>query len=451
MLSTSDNQLLTQVGPGTAMGNSLRHYWIPAILSSELPATKAPPLDIRLLGEDLTAFRTGDGSVGLVQTNCPHRGAPLYYGRPEDGGIRCAYHGWMFDTAGRCVDMPNEPEESNFKDKVAVVAYPCVERNGVVWAYMGSDAPPPPLPDLEWNLVPEEQSYVTKRIANCNFMQAMEGEIDSSHSTFLHSTLTNDVFTTPVAVNLVRSKGELYRMQDKRPRFQVLDTDAGVMIGASYAAEEDSRYWRVTQFLMPFHTLIPPYGVSPVLSGHAWIPIDDTHTMALCFTYHPSVPLSQAQRDILMYQRDGLEGLHPSVDAFEPAPAIPGNATWRTKMRHEGDSRFPIDWESQNTKSFSGLPGVWPQDTAMQEGMGPIYNRTREHLGTTDMGIIKVRKRLIDGAKDLVDHGTTPAGASDPDQYAIRAASAVVERDGSWVEMTAATRTVQLGISYDAP
>jgi len=451
MLSANDNQYLTQVGPGTAMGSSLRHYWIPAILSTELPAINAAPLDIRLLGEDLTAFRSGDGSVGLVQSNCPHRGAPLYYGRPEDGGIRCAYHGWMFDTAGRCIDMPNEPEESNFKDKVTVAAYPCAERNGVVWAYMGPDVPPPPLPDLEWNLVPAPQSYVTKRIENCNFMQAMEGEIDSSHSAFLHSSLTNDVFTTPVAVKLVRSKGERYRMQDQRPRFQVLDTNAGVMVGASYAAEEESRYWRITQFLLPFHTLIPPYGASPVLSGHAWVPIDDTHTMALCFTYHPSLPLSQEQREILMYQRNGLEGLHPSVDAYEPSPAIPGDATWRTKMKHGGDSRFPIDREFQNTKSFSGLPGVWPQDTAMQEGMGLISNRAREHLGTTDMGIIKVRKRLIAEAHNLANHGATPAGVFNPDQYAIRAASAVVESGSSWVEMTAETRTVQLGVSYDAP
>ncbi|MDA0797539.1 MAG: Rieske 2Fe-2S domain-containing protein [Chloroflexi bacterium] len=451
MLSTNDNQMLTQVGPGTPMGNTMRHYWIPALLASELPDPKAPPLDIRLLGEDLTAFRTGDGSVGLVQTNCPHRGAPLYYGRPEDGGIRCAYHGWMFDTKGRCVDMPNEPEESNFKDKVSVAAYPCIERNGIVWTYMGAEATPPPLPDLEWNLVPEDHAYVTKRIQNCSFMQALEGEIDSSHSTFLHSALNNETFTTPVAVNLVRSKGELYRMQDKRPRFQVLDTDAGVMIGASYKAEEDSRYWRITQFLMPFHTLIPPYGASPVFSGHAWVPIDDTHTMTLCFTYHPARPLTQEHRDILMYQRDGLEGLHPTVEAFEPAPAIPGNATWRTKLKHEDHARFPIDWEFQNTKSFSGLPGVWPQDTAMQEGMGPIYNRSQEHLGTTDMGIIRVRRRLIEGAKALADHGVTPAGADEPAAYAIRAASAVVDNEGSWVDTTAEPRTVRLGVSDDTP
>lgn len=451
MLSTSDNQLLTQISPATPMGNAMRRYWIPALLSSELPLPKAPPLEIHLLGEDLTAFRTGDGTVGLVQTHCPHRGAQLYYGRPESDGIRCAYHGWMFDISGRCIEMPNEPEESNFKDKVSILAYPCIERNGVVWAYMGPDSAPPPLPDLEWNLVPEDQVYLTKRIENCNFMQALEGEIDSSHSTFLHSTLTDDVFTTPVAVNLVRSKGERYRMQDKRPRFQVLDTDAGVMIAASYKAERYSRYWRITQFLMPFHTLIPPYGASPAFSGHAWVPIDDTHTMALCFTYHPSLPLSTEHRELLTHQRDGLEGLHPSVEAFESAPAIPGNATWKTQLRHDAHSRYPVDWDFQNSKSFSGLPGVWPQDAAMQEGMGPIYNRSQEHLGTTDMGIIRVRRRLIEGAKTLAEDGTAPAGSAEPQHYAVRAASALVDNDGSWVNTTTQSRTVRLGVSEDAP
>jgi phthalate 4,5-dioxygenase oxygenase subunit len=449
MLSIADNQLMTRVGPDTAMGVTLRQYWVPFLLSSELRTPQAPPLNIRLLGEDLTAFRTGDGAVGLVQTHCAHRGAPLFYGRPEAEGIRCAYHGWMYDTSGHCVDMPNEPEDSNFNEKVTIRAYPCEERGGVVWTYMGPDAPPPPLPNLEWNTVPDNQVYVTKRIENCNFVQAMEGEIDSGHSAFLHSTLANDVFSRPVAVNLKRSKGERYRMRDKRPRFQVLNTDAGIMMGASYKAEEGSRYWRVTQFLMPFHTLIPPYGVSPTLSGHAWVPIDDEHTMALCFTYHPADPLSAEQLELLREPRNGLEGLHPTVDAFEPPPAVPGTATWRTKLTHERG--FPIDWDTQNTECFSGLPGVWPQDTAMQEGMGPVYDRTQEHLGTTDMGIIRVRKRLIEAARSLADHGVTPPGADQPAQYAIRAASAVVELDGSWIDATALPRVAEPGVNYDSP
>jgi phthalate 4,5-dioxygenase oxygenase subunit len=444
MLSASDNALLCQVGRDAPMGALLRRYWVPALLSSELHEPQSPPLEIRILGEDLTAFRTTVG-VGIIQSNCPHRGAPLYYGRSEAEGIRCSYHGWLFDAAGRCLEMPNEPAESNFHEKVRARAYPCVERGGIVWTYMGPDETPPPLPEIEWNMVPQDQVYVTKRIENCSFMQALEGEIDSSHSTFLHSKLSNDEFSTPVAVALRASKGQVYRMRDKRPKFSVVDSPSGVTIGASYNAEETSRYWRITQFLMPYYTLIPPYGISPVLSGHAWVPIDDEHTMALCFSYHPSLPLSQEQIDILRNPRDGLEGLHPTIDAFEPPPSIPGNATWRTKLTHQ--RRFPINRRLQRDEFFSGIAGVWPQDTAMQEGMGPIYDRTQEHLGTTDAGIIRTRKRLLDAARALRERGVDPP----PAECGIRAASVVVEGDGSWLDATLETRTARPGVSDDAP
>ncbi len=449
MLSTEDNELLCSVGRGTPMGNLVRHYWIPALLSSELPEPQCAPVSIRLLGEDLTGFRTGEGTVGLVHTHCPHRGAPLFYGRTEQEGIRCVYHGWMFGPNGQCLDMPNEPEDSNFCAKVRTVAYPCEERGGIVWTYMGPEEEPPPLPALEWNLLPGEQVYLTKRIENCNFMQAMEGEIDSSHSTFLHSTLANEQFATPVALELKRSKGQLYRMQDKRPRFRVADSDCGVMIGASYKAEADERYLRVTQFLLPFHTLIPPYGDSPAYSGHAWVPIDDEHTMALCFTYHPSQPLAEEHLSLLREGARGLEGLHPTVNAFEEASPVAGDATWRTKLGHSRG--FPVDWASQRSSVFSGLPGVWPQDTAMQEGMGSIYDRSKEHLGTTDMGIIRVRKRLLEAAKRLDRTAEPPDGSGSPEQYHQRAASVILSAEDSWVEATAESRKAQPGVSYDTP
>jgi phthalate 4,5-dioxygenase oxygenase subunit len=431
------------------MGSLVRQYWIPALLSSELPEPKCTPVSIRLLGEDLTGFRTSDGRVGLVQSNCPHRGAPLFYGRPEEDGIRCVYHGWMFAPSGQCLDMPNEPEDSNFRDKVRITAYPCEERGGIVWTYMGPEEELPPLPALEWNMLPDDQVYLTKRIENCNFMQALEGEIDSSHSTFLHSTFANEGFVTPVAVELKRSMGQFYRMQDKRPRFQVADSDCGVMIGASYRAEADERYLRVTQFLLPFHTLIPPYGESPSYSGHAWVPIDDEHTMALCFTYHPARPLSEEQLSLLRDGAGGLEGLHPSANAFDEAPRIPGDAAWRTKLTHSRG--FPVDWASQLSKVYSGLPGVWPQDAAMQEGMGPIYNRSQEHLGTTDMGIIRVRKRLLGAARRLDETGGSPDGSGDPEQYMMRAASLFVAASESWIDASMRSRKGQPGVSYDTP
>ena len=164
MLSKTDNELLTRVGPGVAMGETLRQYWMPALLSTELPDADGAPLRLRLLGEDLVAFRDSSGRVGLVANNCPHRGASLFFGRNEEHGLRCVYHGWKFDLTGACLDMPNEPAESNFKSKVRLTSYPCRERNGLVWAYMGPLAQPPALPELEWNLVPENQYYMTKRV-----------------------------------------------------------------------------------------------------------------------------------------------------------------------------------------------------------------------------------------------------------------------------------------------
>src|SRR5215467_5261387 len=173
MLSRDDNELLCRVGPGTPMGDLMRQYWVPAALSTELPESDGPPLRVRLLGESLIAFRASSGAVGLIQNSCPHRGASLFYGRNEAEGLRCVYHGWKFDVAGRCVDMPNEPEESSFKQKVRAVAYPCVERAGLIWAYLGPRETPPPLPDLEANMAPEAR--VTTMMRDCNYMQALEG------------------------------------------------------------------------------------------------------------------------------------------------------------------------------------------------------------------------------------------------------------------------------------
>ena len=184
MLSQQDNDMLCQVGPGTPMGNLLRQYWAPAILPSEV-TPDGPPLRFRLFGENLIAFRNTSGEVGIIQNSCPHRGASLFFGRNEEDGLRCVYHGWKFDVHGTCVDMPSEPAESNFKNKVRTLAYPVRERNGIVWTYMGPRSDPPPLPELPPNLV--EESNVWVRLEECNFMQALEGDIDTVHFGFLHA------------------------------------------------------------------------------------------------------------------------------------------------------------------------------------------------------------------------------------------------------------------------
>src|SRR5918911_564382 len=157
MLSKEDNELVTRVGPGTPMGKLMREYWLPAMLSSELPRPDSDPLRVLLLGEQLIAFRDTNGQVGLIQNHCPHRGASLFFARNEEAGLRCVYHGWKFDVEGNCVDMPNEPAESDFKTKVKAVAYPCRERGGIVWTYMGPRSDPPPLPGLEPNMLPDAE------------------------------------------------------------------------------------------------------------------------------------------------------------------------------------------------------------------------------------------------------------------------------------------------------
>jgi phthalate 4,5-dioxygenase len=446
LLSAAENELLSRIDAGTPMGELVRQYWQPFLRSTDLPEADGRPLRIRLLSENLIAFRDSNGQVGLVAENCPHRGASLFFGRNEEAGLRCVYHGWKFDVAGRCIDMPNEPAESNFKDKVRAIAYPCQERGGVIWAYMGPRENPPPLPALEWNLVPEGHCYVSMRVANCNWVQTMEGEIDSSHSGFLHSQLNvEDDVQRGRAMN--GSDGMLYKMRDKHPRFETLDMEYGVAIAARRYAEEDSYYWRITQFLLPFHTIIPPYGNDPSFSGHAWVPIDEHHTLCMCFTYHPTKPLPASQLESLRNGRGGLEGLHPSIEVFQPGTSRPYDHFY-PKLNASND--YGLDWEAQKTLRFSGLPGTWPQDSACQETMGPVYDRTQERLGGSDTGIIQVRRRLITAAKALREQGLTPESIESPSLYGIRSAAVVLPRTVSWIEGAQEQRLATPGVNYPA-
>jgi phenylpropionate dioxygenase-like ring-hydroxylating dioxygenase large terminal subunit len=437
------------------MGDLLRQYWIPALFSPELPGADSDPMRVRLLGEDLIAFRDSNGKVGLLANNCPHRGASLFFGRNEEAGLRCVYHGWKFDVDGNCVDMPNEPAESDFKHKVKATTYPTRERGGVVWAYMGSQAEPPPLPALEWNLVPESHVYLTKRVADSNWVQTLEGEIDSSHSGFLHTLLEeqDNYDNAPIASNARlygnSSKGMYYKMKDRHPHFEVLDTDYGVLIGARREADAESFYWRLTQFLMPFHTVIPPYGEDPVFSGHAWIPIDDHHTLAVCFTYHPLRPLADDEINRLQHGggKLGHQGLHPTVDAFVP-PTSEAWSQYRSVYNKAND--YQLDSEAQRTVRYSGLPGVWPQDSACQESMGWICDRTAEHLGSSDAGIIRARRRLMNAARALREQGTPPPGLGQPEAYGVRSASVVLPRSGSWIDDSAPFREARAGVNFAA-
>src|SRR5205807_5087862 len=270
MVKQEGNDLITRVGPGTPMGNFMREYWVPAMLSSEVPTPDSDPVRILLLGERLIGFRDSNGRVGLLQSNCPHRGASLFFGRNEEAGLRCVYHGWKFDVDGNCIDMPNEPAESDFKSKVKAISYPCTERGGIVWTYMGPRKDPPPMPDLEANSL--ESATATAFQLECNWLQILEGDIDTTHVGFLHyGGLSPDD----------QPKGSFseYQLRVKTAHFEVIDTEGGAAYGARRPAGADQVYWRIAQWCFPFYTFTPPGVLGTKLGGNARVPMDDYHTI----------------------------------------------------------------------------------------------------------------------------------------------------------------------------
>lgn len=442
MLSTNDNDALTKVGPGSVMGELMRRYWIPAMLSRELQPD-SDTLRIRLLNEDLIAFRDTQGRVGVFAANCPHRGADLFFARNEESGLRCIYHGWKFDITGTCVDMPNEPKDTVFQRKVRQTAYPCLERSGMVWVFMGQGEPPE-LPDLEWNMLPDDQVYLKMRVQQCNWVQALEGDIDQSHNSFLHTGADQ---LKPVDTSKEQRQGAvLWRKLDKRPRFHVEDTNYGLLIGAQRNAYEDLDYWRITHFMLPFHTIVGVYGDNPSRSARAWVPIDDHTTLVVGALYHPTRALNE---DELTTARDTGGGAGFVGDAnFQPPSSEPYGA-WIPKANRENNYFF--DRNLQRTRLFSGIPEFWAQDGGVQIGMGTIYNRTREHLGTTDRAIIRARKRLLETARALDDNAAPPPGVDDPTIYGVRGAAMLLKKDADWIDACDDMCAVIPGTNQNAP
>src|SRR5581483_10521893 len=272
MLSNVDNEYLCRVGPGTPMGEMMRQYWIPAMKADELPSPDCPPVRIKLLGEELIGYRTTSGAVGLMQNACPHRGASMFFGRNEEEGLRCVYHGWKFDVSGACVDMPSEPAESNFKNKVKARAYPTRERGGIIWAYMGPREELPPLPDLEANMLSEGAHQVSVLFRDCNWMQGLEGEMDTVHAAFLH-------YGSEDFRNFDQGTFGYYHYRQRDAKFATVETDYGTANGAFRPAEDDTYYWRVTQILFPFYHMIPGGRIGEVIRIGAYVPMDDYHHM----------------------------------------------------------------------------------------------------------------------------------------------------------------------------
>jgi phthalate 4,5-dioxygenase oxygenase subunit len=426
MLSREDNELLCRVGRGTPMGELLRQYWMPALPASELPVPDGPPKKVRLLGEDLVAFRDTAGRVGMLGANCPHRGASLFFGRNEECGLRCSYHGWKWDVDGRCVDMPNEPEESTFKDKVRARAYPCRDVNGVVWVYMGARSTPPPFPTFEINTLPAEQVYPPlMMLEDCNWMQALEGDIDSSHIDWVHAKLRADS----------AQRGTFH--QDKRPRLEVLATDYGACYSARRRADTEGLYWhRITQFILPFFTMIAASDPQ-VVSARAWVPLDDYQNLQFVMRGRLDRPVTEEERRQV---RDPFKSWGGYVDGGSDP-----RKRYYTKANLHND--FLVDYELQRTELKLGISFLGNlQDRAMTETMGPIYDRSQEHLGTTDAMVIFARRLLLDAAKALRDRGVAPANVDDATLYRVRPASVLLPEGESWLTATEKARQSDAGV-----
>jgi len=420
MLRTEDNEHITRVGPGTLMGALLRQYWVPAMLSSELPRPDCPPVRVLLLGEKLIGFRESAGRVGLLANLCPHRGASLFYGRNEGCGLRCVYHGWKFDVDGRCTDMPSEPPDSNFKDKVRAKAYPCVERGGLVWAYLGPREVPPPLPDLEATQLPDGEYNGIAYQRNCNWLQGMEGDIDTAHIGFLH-------FGSDQADHYTPGTFKYYALKDRAPQYAVLDTPYGAMYGAYRPAGPGRYYWRIAQFLFPFWTMPPTGLLGGHMVGRAWVPMDDEHMMM--FMVVPAVTAEQRAR---------LGSQGPKLPEL-----LPNTTGWLGRFRLVAceDNDYLMDRDAQERdEEYSGITGIHLQDQAITESMGPIFDRSQEHLGSSDAMVIRVRRLLLKAARALAADGTVPPGVDSPEAYRQRSGGVILDADADWVSATRSLR-----------
>ncbi len=406
MFAAKRNQLLTRVRGGTPVGELFRRYWLPALLAEELPEPDGPPVRVKLLGECLIAFRDTRGRLGLIEEFCAHRGVSLWFGRNEENGIRCPYHGWKYDVTGQCVDLPSEPEESGMRKNIKLKSYPAIERAGVIWAYLGPADKKPEEPAYEWTQVPPAHRYVSKRLQESNYLQAMEGALDSIHSGFLHR---HSVADDPL---LKRDPSSLAMLlADRHPKIVPTVSPAGLYVATRRDVGTDRYYWRVTQWLMPCFSFFPPYGDNPY-GGHAFVPIDDERCWTFSIDYHPGRALTGAEREAAHAGR----GIH--------VPLIEGSFIPVANRRND----YLIDRTAQKArKTFSGVFGVGVQDAAIQESMGTIQDRTREHLVSSDNGIVKTRRRLMDAAK-TVERGLAPPGLAPAAQRA-RAVAMVVPRE----------------------
>lgn len=383
----------------------MRRYWVPILSCAEIPTPDCPQVRVKILGEKLLAFRDTEGKPALIDEFCSHRGASLFFGRNEECGIRCSYHGLKFDRTGACVDVPSAPQVA---ERMRITAYPCIERAGLVWAYMGPADQEPAQPGVEWCTLPESHVFISKRLQQSNYLQAMEGGIDTAHVSYVHRY---EVDTDPMhrgvkALDYIKADGNVIFDLEKNP--------FGLTLYGRRNGDEDTYYWRITQWLFPWFTLIPPFGEHS-LGGHVWVPIDDENCWAWSINYHPGKPLSTAEREEMQAGR-GIhvkyeEGVYPM--SFRPAA--------------NRDNDYLMDRVAQRDKrAYSGIHGFSEQDASLQESMGAIQDRTRERLLPTDKAIVMARRMLEEAALGL-ERGMQPP-ALDAAAQQVRAAGVLLPK-----------------------
>jgi len=403
MTTANEGAELARIGPATVMGQLMRQYWIPAALSSELVHDGAP-LRLTLLGEKLIAFRDNTGRVGVMDHRCPHRCASLFLGRNEANGIRCVYHGWKFDVEGKCVDMPNVPPHQDFKHKVSAKAYKVVERAGLVWVYMGVPAAAPSMPALEVLLQPDDEIGANCIHRDCNYLQALEGDIDTSHFGFLHAGHVDPD-------DVPEDHPIRHAVTIRTPEYHFADAPWGTQYAAYRSAGPGRTYWRFANFLFPFWTQQPQGEFAEHVHARAWVPLDDYHTMFYYLWWKGGTS---------GMTRPPLKGGKP-IGGDGPSPEfLPNTTDWLGRWRvaaNEGND-WQIDREAQRSNAiYSGIGNIHLQDQAVTESMGPITDHGFEHLAPSDQMITRTRRRLLMAARALRENGTLPPGVEHADVF----------------------------------
>jgi phthalate 4,5-dioxygenase len=436
MTTAIDSVELTRIGPGTVMGRLMREYWIPAAMSSELVRDGAP-LRLMLLGEKLIAFRDSTGRVGVMDHRCPHRCASLFLGRNEQGGLRCIYHGWKFDVSGQCLDMPNVVPQQDFKHKVRAKAYPVVERAGMVWVYMGSRAAAPPLPGFEILDVPDDEVGITLIQRDCNYLQALEGDIDTSHFGFLHAGHVE-------ADELAEDDPIRHTVAIRAPQYHIADTGWGTTYAGYRTAGSGRTAWRFGNFLFPFWTQVPNGEFGQHVQVRGWVPLDDEHTMYCVLWWKRGVSAMNQQDPAF---KDGA----PIGGMGRRNEFLPNTTDWlgRWRLAANATNDWQIDRAAQrDNTSYSGIDSIHLQDQAVTESMGPILEHTLEHLAPSDQMITRTRRRLLMAARALRDSGAPPPGVDNIEVFHDARGGYFVGDDASgWQEAYAG----QLALAWRPP